>query len=95
MEKEKNESWNICCSKSSSQFIKFTITAIVCFSVMIFSMLMISNNPEKDNSIYFSLISSILSLYIPSPALHSDTVPQIEHSKQYDKKVNEKDNEMV
>jgi hypothetical protein len=86
MEPEKNESWKICCSNSSSQFIKFTITALVCFSVMIFSMFMISNNPDKDNSIYFSLISSILSLYIPSPALHSDTMPQIEHSKRYDKK---------
>ncbi len=86
MEKEKNESWNICCSKSSSQFIKFTITALVCFSVMIFSMFMISNNPEKDNSIYFSLISSILSLYIPSPNLHDDKIQQIDHSKQNNEK---------
>ena len=95
MQIDKNESWRICCSNSSSTFIKFTITALVCFTVMIFSMYMISTNPEKDNSIYFSLISSILSLYIPSPALHSDTVPQIEHSKQHDKKVNDKDEEMV
>ena len=95
MQIDKNESWRICCSNSSSTFIKFTITALVCFTVMIFSMYMISTNPEKDNSIYFSLISSILSLYIPSPALHSDTVPQIEHSKQHNKKVNDKDEEMV
>ena len=95
MEPEKNESWKICCSNSSSQFIKFTITALVCFSVMIFSMLMISNNPEKDNSIYFSLISSILSLYIPSPNLHDDKIQQIDHSKQDNEKVNEKNNEMI
>ena len=84
MEKEKNDSWKICCSNSSSQFIKFTITAIDCFSIMIFSMYMISSNPEKDNSIYFSLISSILSLYIPSPTLHDDKVQQLEHSKKQD-----------
>ena len=84
MESDKNESWRICCSNSSSQFIKFTITALVCFSVMIFSMYMISSNPEKDNSIYFSLISSILSLYIPSPILHDDKVQQLEHSKKQD-----------
>ena len=27
------------------------------------------DNPNQDNSIYFSLISSILSLYIPSPQI--------------------------
>ena len=78
MDNEKSESWKICCSNSSAQFIKFAITAIVCLTVMIFSMLMISSNPEKDNSIYFSLISSILSLYIPSPSLHDDKLHQIE-----------------
>jgi len=79
MEPENND-WKICCSRSSAQFIKFAITAIVCFTIMIFSMLMISSNPEKDNSIYFSLISSILSLYIPSPTLHDDKVHQLEQS---------------
>ena len=80
MEPENNENiqWSICCSKSSSKFIKFVMTTFFCFSIMIFSMLMISNNPEKDNSIYFSLISSILSLYIPSPTPHEDKVHQIE-----------------
>ena len=78
MDNEKSESWKICCSNSSSQFIKFAITAIVCLTVMIFSMLMIVSNPDRDNSIYFSLISSILSLYIPSPSLHDDKLHQIE-----------------
>jgi len=46
---------------------------------MIFCMIMIVSNPDRDNSIYFSLISSILSLYIPSPTLHDDKVqPKIE-----------------
>ena len=27
-----NRDWKICCSRSSAQFIKFAITAFVCFS---------------------------------------------------------------
>jgi hypothetical protein len=50
-------------------------------------MLMISNSPEKDNSFYFSLISSILSLYIPSPTPHDDEVHQLEQCiKEIEKK---------
>ena len=64
-----SEEWKICCSKSSSHFIKFFITFSICFIVLIFSMMQIINMPEKDNSIYFSLISSILALYMDSPKL--------------------------
>jgi hypothetical protein len=32
-------------------------------------MIQIINNPDKDNSIYFSLISSILALYMDAPKL--------------------------
>ena len=95
MQIDKNESWKICCSNTSSQFIKFTVTFVTCFTVMIFSMYMISSKPEKDNSIYFSLISSILSLYIPPPNLHDDKLHQIEHSKPDNEKVNAKDEEIV
>jgi len=54
MENE-GENWKICCSNSSSHFIKFFTTFSICFSVMIFSMIQIIQNPEsdKDNSIYF------------------------------------------
>ena len=68
MENE-SENWKICCSNSSSHFIKFFVTFSICFSVMIFSMIQIIDNPDKDNSIYFSLISSILALYMESPRL--------------------------
>ena len=68
MENE-GENWKICCSNSSSHFIKFFVTFSICFSVMIFAMIQIINNPDKDNAIYFSLISSILALYMESPRL--------------------------
>ena len=72
-----NRDWKICCSRSSAQFIKFAITAFVCFSVLLFSMIMIINNPDNDNTIYFSLISSILSLYMTPPTLHEEHPPAL------------------
>ena len=74
-----NQDWKICCSRSSAQFIQFAITAFVCFSVLLFSMIMIINNPDNDNTIYFSLISSILSLYMTPPNLHEEHPPVLQH----------------
>ncbi len=70
-----NEEWGVCCSHSSKSFIKYIITVLMSLLVLIFSMVMIINSPNQDNSIFFSLISSILTLYIPSP--------QIEKLKEY------------
>jgi hypothetical protein len=71
-----NIDWKICCSRSSAQFIKFAITTFICFSVLLFSMIMIINNPNNDNTIYFSLISSIL--YMTPPKLHEDQLPTLQ-----------------
>ena len=61
--------WSLCCSKSSKSFIKYITTVCMSVIVMVFCIVMIYSNPENDNSIYFSLISSIISLYIPAPTL--------------------------
>jgi len=66
---EEGREWKICCSHSSEAFIKYIITVLFSLIVVLFSIYMIVNEPERDNSIYFSLISSILTLYIPSPSL--------------------------
>jgi hypothetical protein len=66
---EHHTNWRICCSHSSESFIKYIITVLFSLIVVAFSIYMITDNPERDNSIYFSLISSILTLYIPSPTL--------------------------
>lgn len=63
--------WRLCCSHSSKAFIKYVVMVIISIIVLLFSIFMIINNPEKDNSIYFSLISSILSLYVPAPTLEN------------------------
>ena len=66
-EDEDHEEWHICCSKSSKAFIKYMVTVAMSIIVLIFSIVMIYTNPDNDNSIYFSLLSSIISLYIPPP----------------------------
>jgi len=66
---EDDVQWRICCSHSSKSFIKYVVTVIMSIIVLVFSIYMIASNPESDNSIYFSLVSSILTLYIPAPSL--------------------------
>jgi hypothetical protein len=67
----KNDEWQICCSHSSKQFIKYITTVIISIIILMFSIVMISENPDNDNSIYFSLLSSIMSLYIHPPTLEN------------------------
>jgi hypothetical protein len=66
-----NDEWQICCSHSSKQFIKYVTTVMISLIILFFSIIMISENPDGDNSIYFSLLSSIMSLYIHPPTLEN------------------------
>lgn len=54
-----------CCSKTSKSFIQYVARLSISLIIVIFSMMMIMRSEEgQDNSIYFSLISSISSSYI-------------------------------
>lgn len=68
-ETEDVRSWDTCCSHSSKEFIKYITTVSLSVIVLIFCIVMIYSNPEDDNSIYFSLLSSIISIYIPNPKI--------------------------
>ena len=70
---ETAEKYDICCSKSNVGFVKYIATFAITIAILIFSMIQIASNPEENNTIFFSLISSILTLYIPSPALPKPT----------------------
>ena len=70
---ETAEKYDICCSRSSVGFVKYVATFTITLAIMIFSMIQIAANPQENNTIFFSLISSILTLYIPSPALPKPT----------------------
>jgi hypothetical protein len=67
-----SKEWNTCCSHSSVNFIKYITTVSMSVIVLIFCIVMIYSNPQNDNSIYFSLLSSIISIYIPNPTLDND-----------------------
>ena len=64
-----NIEWSVCCSKSSKAFIKYVSTVMMSVIVLIFCIVMVALNPDDDNTIYFSLISSIISLYINPPTI--------------------------
>jgi len=69
LEHNDDKEWDTCCSHSSKEFIKYIVTVGISIIVLIFCLFMIASKPEEDNSIYFSLLSSIISLYVPSPTL--------------------------
>lgn len=54
----------ICCSHSSLYGLKYLSRIGISSSILLFSFYSIAKNPQDDNSIYFSLISSILGYYI-------------------------------
>jgi hypothetical protein len=56
---------NTCCSKTSKSFLQYIAKLLISIIIVIFSMYMIlTSERNSDNSIYFSLISSISSSYI-------------------------------
>ncbi len=69
---QSREEWKLCCSNSSSALIKYVSQMSVCASVLIFSGAQIIMNPEQDNSIYFSLIGSVVGYILPSPSLSAN-----------------------
>jgi hypothetical protein len=66
---DEDKQYTICCSHSSVGFIKFSSTFIISIAILTFSFIMIGLHPDKDNTIYFSLISAIMTLFVPSPGL--------------------------
>ena len=56
---------SICCSNSSVYGLKYLSRMIISSSIIFFSFYEIAtSDPDKDNSIYFSLLSSILGYYL-------------------------------
>lgn len=68
MENEEKQQWSMCCSKSSSTFVKYIVQVIIALIILIFSIIKLSINSNEDKAIYISLISTILGLFIPAPS---------------------------
>ena len=62
-----DKQYTICCSHSSVGFIKYSSAFIISLGILTFSFIMIGLHPSSDNTIYFSLISAIMTLFINPP----------------------------
>ena len=62
-----DQNWAICCSKSSAQFIKYMVQVVVSLTILVFAIAMVSTG--HDDSVYWSLITLIIGVFVPSPSL--------------------------
>ena len=62
-----DKQYTICCSHSSVGFIKYSSAFVISLGILTFSFIMIGLHPSSDNTIYFSLISAIMTLFINPP----------------------------
>ena len=67
---EDDKQYTICCSHSSVGFIKYSSAFIISLGILTFSFIMIGMHPSSDNTIYFSLISAIMTLFINPPNIN-------------------------
>ncbi len=67
IEDKEDKQYTICCSHSSVGFIKYSSAFIISLGILTFSFIMIGMHPSSDNTIYFSLIIAIMTLFINPP----------------------------
>jgi hypothetical protein len=69
LEDTKHEKWGLCCSSVYKSEVVFMIQIMFLFTILIFSIVQITM--KSDNlEIYFSLISSIIGILVPSPKMN-------------------------
>lgn len=62
--------WRTCCSSINKAFMKFMVQVHICAFVLILSCYKLINiHPDEDRSIYISLITLILGIFTPTPAI--------------------------
>jgi len=69
LEDTKHEKWGLCCSSVYKSEVVFMIQILFLFTILIFSILQITMRAEN-LEIYFSLISSIIGILVPSPKMN-------------------------
>jgi hypothetical protein len=71
LEDTKHEKWGLCCSSVYKSEVVFMIQILFLFTILIFSIVQITM--KSDNlEIYFSLISSIIGILVPSPKMNKN-----------------------
>lgn len=57
--------YNTCCSKTKSSFLKFISQLFVSLIILVYSLTMVAIG--RNDSVYYSLITLIIGVYIPTP----------------------------
>jgi hypothetical protein len=71
LEDTKHEKWGLCCSSVYKSEVVFMIQIMFLFTILIFSIIQITMRAEN-LEIYFSLISSIVGILVPSPKINKN-----------------------
>jgi hypothetical protein len=61
------ENWNMCCSRSSTSFVKYMVQVLVSMTILVFAIVNISMG--RNDAVYWSLITLIVGVFVPSPTL--------------------------
>lgn len=69
---EEDVEWAICCSKSSSHFVRYIVQVLVSLTILIFAIVMIATG--HNDSVYWSLVTLIIGVFVPSPSLANPKV---------------------
>lgn len=64
---DNDNEWVVCCSNSSSHAIKYLVQVIVSMTILGFAIAMIASG--HDDAVYWSLITLIVGVFVPSPTL--------------------------
>ena len=67
-EPEAERPWQLCCSRSSPQAIKFVSQMTAASVILIFSLFQLATK-EEDREIYISMCSMVIGILFPSPHL--------------------------
>ena len=62
---EMDTEYNTCCSKTKSSFLKFISQLFVSLIILVYSLTMVAIG--RNDSVYYSLITLIIGVYIPTP----------------------------
>jgi hypothetical protein len=65
--------WVVCCSNSSSHFIKYLVQVIVSITILAFAIAMIATG--HNDAVYWSLVTLIVGVFVPSPTLATGVPP--------------------
>jgi len=72
---EEERQWQLCCSKTSPEMIKYLVQVLFGLLIVAFSMLQIANNTGQPE-IYFSMLTGTVGYFFPHPQIKKADAPR-------------------